>query len=249
MTEAIKARRGNLTQIVIEEITKRIDNGMYPAGDKLPSEKDLGIEFGVSRTVIREAVASLRLGGQLISKQGVGVFVCERDTKKIDISVSNAGDDVRVALQVLELRVGVENEAVALAAERRTPQTLSEITAAFDRFNALDGKDVDAEAEADFAFHLAIAKATNNPQFPHFLEAIGKDIILDLRLKHTKSGGQSRQSHIKKIAREHGAILSAITEGDATRARQMLRKHLEENLTRYRRILNPATQADAADND
>jgi len=231
------AKRANLAETVIAELSDRIDSGIYGPGDKLPSEQELCKEFNVSRPVVREAVASLRLGGRLIARQGVGVFVVEQDNKRLGFDLSPV-DNVRTALQVLELRLGVETESVARAAERRTPDSMVDITKAFDNFNALDGSDLEEEAKADFEFHLAIARATKNPHFPQFLEALGKDIILDLRLKHGQAAGKSRQSHIKKITREHGAILSAISLGDVGAARTALRKHLGESLARYQRLVD-----------
>jgi GntR family transcriptional repressor for pyruvate dehydrogenase complex len=228
-------RRGNLTELVIRELSSRMDAGTYSSGDKLPSEQELCRELGVSRTVVREAVASLRLGGRLISRQGIGVFVTDQGQKRINFEVSPA-DTIRPALQILELRIGVEAEAVALAATRRTPAALAGITLAFDRFNALDGSDIPEEVDLDFEFHMAIARATNNPHFPQFLEALGRDIIFDLGIKHAQASGQSRRTYIKKIGREHGAILSAISQGDAAGARSALRRHLEDSLVRYRRL-------------
>lgn len=237
MNGALGTKRANLAEAVIMELSNRIDSGVYGPGDKLPSEQELCKEFNVSRPVVREAVASLRLGGRLIARQGVGVFVVEQDTKRLGFEL-NPVDNVRTALQVLELRLGVETESVARAAERRTPDSMADITKAFDTFNALDGSDLEEEAKADFEFHMAIARATKNPHFPQFLEAIGQDIIFDLRLKHGLATGQSRRTHIKKIGREHGAILSAISLGDVSAARSAIRKHLEESLARYQRLVD-----------
>src|SRR5471032_531928 len=114
-------RRENLAETVIRELSNRIDIGTYRPGEKLPSEQALCKEFNVSRPVIREAVASLRLGGRLIARQGVGVFVVEQDVKRIGYALSTAVDDVRAAAQILELRLGIETESVARAAERRSP--------------------------------------------------------------------------------------------------------------------------------
>lgn len=231
-------KRANLTEAVISALSTRMEGGVYLPGDKLPSEQELCREFGVSRTVVREAVASLRLGGRLYSRQGLGVFVSDKNAKRLHFEISPI-DDVRSALQILELRIGVESESVALAAARRTPEGLSDITRAFDRFSALDSGDVEQEAKADYEFHLAIARATGNPRFPQFLEMLGQDIALDLRLKHGQSPGQNHRVHIKKISREHGAILSTISQGDPKAARAALRRHLEESLARYRLLLGP----------
>ena len=75
MIDGLRGRRGNLTDAVIGELQSRIDGAVYAPGQKLPTEQQLCQEFGVSRTVVREAVASLRLGGRLNSRQGLGVFV------------------------------------------------------------------------------------------------------------------------------------------------------------------------------
>lgn len=136
MNASIGTRRANLAETVIQELSSRIDNGTYGPGDKLPSEQELCKEFSVSRPVIREAVASLRLGGRLIARQGVGVFVVEQDVKRIGFAIDSVVDDVRAAAQILELRLGIEAESVARAAERRSPASMAAITEAFDRFNS-----------------------------------------------------------------------------------------------------------------
>jgi GntR family transcriptional repressor for pyruvate dehydrogenase complex len=236
MNEALIGRRGNLTEAVIGALSSRIDSGAYSPGQKLPTEQQLCTEFGVSRTVVREAVASLRLGGRLYSRQGLGVFVADQDARKLNFAIGRI-DDIRSAMQILELRLGVELEAVALAAARRTPEGIADVTGAYDRLASLKTDDVEIEAQADFAFHMAIARATGNPHFPQFLEAVGRDISFDLRLKHGQST-QSRDAYVKKISREHGAILSAIIQGNAKAARTALRQHLEESLVRYRRLLD-----------
>ncbi len=228
-------RRANLTETVINMLSAQIESGTYAPGAKLPSEQELCRQFGVSRTVVREAVASLRLGGRLYSRQGLGVFVSEPDQQRLSFAVEPGGD-ARAALHVLELRLAVELEAVTLAATRRTPAALADITRAFDRWNAVEPGDPAATALADYEFHLAIARATNNPQFPRFLEALGQDITLDLRLKHEHAVDTHPKTHAKRIAREHGAILSAISQGDPKAARIALRRHLEESLNRYRRL-------------
>ena len=232
---AFITQRGNLAEIVVAELSARIESGLYGPGDKLPSSIQLCEEFGVSRTVIREAVASLRVAGRVTARQGAGVFVSEKDTKTLNFEISRI-DDIRSAMQILELRLGVELQSVALAAARRTPEALAEIARAYDDLERLDSDDVEAEALADFEFHLAIAKATRNAHFPRFLEAVRSEISLDLVLKHRQSHGAYR-AYLKKINREHAAILGAITQGDAKGARNALAQHLEESLDRYRRLL------------
>jgi len=233
---SIITQRGNLAEIVASQLSERIDAGIYPPGDKLPSSAQLCEEFGVSRTVIREAVASLKVGGRVTARQGAGVFVSERETRPISFEVSRI-DDVRSAMQILELRLGVELQAVSLAASRRTPEALAEIARAYDFMDRLDSQDVDAEVEAraDFDFHLAIAKATRNPHFPRFLEAVMSEISFDLVLK--RRGFFGGQAYVKKVNKEHASILAAITQGDVKAAKAAMTQHLEESLARYRKLL------------
>ncbi|QEL22995.1 FadR family transcriptional regulator [Bosea sp. F3-2] len=234
---SIITQRGNLAEIVASQLSERIDAGIYPPGDKLPSSAQLCEEFGVSRTVIREAFASLKVGGRVTARQGAGVFVSERETRPLSFEISKI-DDVRSAMQILELRLGVELQAVALAASRRTPEALAEIARAYDLMDRLDTQDAEAEAKADFEFHLAIARATRNPHFPSFLEAVMSEISFDLVLK--RRGFFGGPAYLKKVNKEHAGILAAITQGDVKAARAAMTQHLEESLARYRKLLEEA---------
>lgn len=229
---SIITQRGNLAEIVVAKLAERIDSGLYAPGEKIPSSAQLCEEFGVSRTVIREALTSLKVAGRVIARQGAGVYVTEKDAKTLNFEISRI-DDIRSAMQILELRLGVEMQSVALAAQRRTPEALAEIARAFDHIENLAGGDAETEARADFDFHFAIAKATRNPHFPRFLEAVMGEINFDLVLKH-----RARGTYLKKVNREHAAILAAITQGDAKAAKQALAAHLEESLDRYRSLLD-----------
>lgn len=232
---SIITQRGNLAEIVVAKLSERIDSGLYAPGGKIPSSAQLCEEFGVSRTVIREALTSLKVAGRVIARQGAGVYVTEKDASTLRFEIGRI-DDIRSAMQILELRLGVEMQSAALAAQRRTPEALAEIARAFDHIETLDTNDAETQARADFAFHLAIAKATRNPHFPNFLEAVMGEITFDLVLKHSHPG-RPRSAYLKKIGREHATILAAITQGDAKAAKQALAAHLEQTLDRYRVML------------
>lgn len=242
MTASQIGRRGSLTKAVIDALSARIDNGVYGPGGKLPTEKQLCSEFGVSRTVVREAVASLRLSGVLYSRQGLGVFVQDQDVRRLNFNIEQI-DDIVSAMRILELRIGVELESVALAAQRRSPEALAEITDAFDRLANMDSEDGELLASADFDFHMAIARATGNPHFAQFLEALGRDISFDLRLKHTRTAGDSKK-YRKRIKQEHKVILAAIAGGDQSAARSAMRRHLQESLVRYRGVVESSKAVD-----
>ncbi|MBD9598065.1 FadR family transcriptional regulator [Ensifer sp. ENS05] len=231
-------QRGNLAQLVIEKLTDRLEDGTYLPGGRMPSSAELCEEFGVSRTVMREALASLKSAGRVVARQGSGVFVTERDTRPIHFEAGRI-DDIRSALEILELRFGVEMQSVALAAARRTPEALADIARAYDILNGLETDDIEAEAEADFAFHMAIARATRNPHFPRLLEALMGEISSELLMKFRQSG-PSRASFVAKIKKDHAMILSAITQGDEAAAQTALSTHLSDSLSRYRSLLAAA---------
>ncbi|WP_027686583.1 FadR/GntR family transcriptional regulator [Rhizobium leguminosarum] len=239
---SIITQRGNLAEIVVAKLMERIDSGLYAPGEKIPSSAQLCEDFGVSRTVIREALTSLKVGGRVTARQGAGVYVSDKDAKTLNFEISRI-EDIRSAMQILELRLGVEIQSVALAASRRTPEALAEIARAYDNLENLVTEDAEVEARADFEFHLAIARATRNPHFPSFLEAVIESINFDLVLKHRRSA-RGYSTYLKKINKEHAAILAAITQGDAKAAKTALIAHLEESLHRYRTMLNEPTSSE-----
>ncbi|MFK0333939.1 FadR/GntR family transcriptional regulator [Rhizobium sp. NPDC090275] len=237
---SIITQRGNLAEIVVARLTDRIETGQYGPGERIPSSLQLCEEFGVSRTVIREALTSLKVAGRVTTRQGAGVFVTGRDGNTISFEISRI-EDIRSAMQILELRLGVELQSVALAASRRTPEALAEIARAFDSFDRLESDDIEAEARADFEFHLSIARATRNPHFPSFLIAVMESINFDLLLKLRQSG-RAHTNYVKKINREHGSIVAAITQGDSKAARHAMDVHLSESLNRYRALLEDVVE-------
>nr|WP_153441951.1 FadR/GntR family transcriptional regulator [Sinorhizobium terangae] len=234
-----------MAEIVVAELSSRIDSGVYLPGQKIPSSAQLCQDFGVSRTVIREALTSLRVAGRVTSRQGDGVYVTERDSKTVNFEISRI-EDIRSAMEILELRLGVEMQSVALAASRRTPEALADIARAYDYLDNLESDDAEVEARADFEFHLAIARATRNPHFPQFLQAVFSEISFDLVMKHRQSA-RTYRTYLRKINKEHAAIFAAITQGDPRAAKNALAAHLEESLNRYRAMLDEPLITEVAD--
>ena len=114
--------RQSLTSMLIEAVTERIHSGQYKRGDQLPTEKDMIEEFGVSRTVVREAISNLKASGLVSTRQGKGAFVLDEGVRSFRISE----DKLALAeelLEALEVRIAIESEAAALAARRRTTGT------------------------------------------------------------------------------------------------------------------------------
>ena len=224
-----------LTDTLVKIIGERLDQGVYRSGARLPSENALCAEFRVSRTVVREAVASLRQSGRLISKPGVGVFVVEASVAPVALAPGPAGDSRR-GLYIMELRMAIEVEAAGLAAERRTPEDLADIVKAFDAF-ALADTSHDATIAADIDFHFAIARASHNPHFANILAASIDEVSADLAYKHGGKPEQALADYRKRTVREHGAILSAVSRRDTSAARTAMTRHLSDSIARYRQLL------------
>jgi len=123
----------NLTERVTERLLSQLTAGQYQPGDVLPSEQLIAEHMGVSRTVLREAVARLKAEGYVISKQGRGLIVqASRRPTVLKMHAAEAGD-YNEALSIVELRQGFEMVAAALAAQRRTPDDLEMMHDAVDR--------------------------------------------------------------------------------------------------------------------
>ncbi|OWV98889.1 FadR/GntR family transcriptional regulator [Rhizobium sp. R693] len=224
-----------LTTKVVEALRRQIRDGRYKPGDKLPSETKLTEEFGVSRTVIRESVASLRSDGLLESRQGAGVFVLAPTTK--DMRSFKGVDAAKVSslIEMLELRTGVETEASALAALRHSPAQEAEIIEALSEFS-LHARRGEPTAASDFNFHLAIARAANNPRFVEFLEMVGVALIPRKAISGSFEQGLA-DADVERIIEEHEAILDAIQAGNEQNAQAAMQTHLRNSQMRYRAIL------------
>lgn len=215
---------GSLTDRVCQTLTQLIRGKEILPGARLPSEMTMAARFGVSRTVIREAVSRLKSEGLVESRQGSGVFVRERniDTPfRLDPALMDCRQSV---LQVIELRQALEGEIAALAAMRRTPAQMTAIR------DALAGI-ADAEAagddgvDADIAFHRSIAAATENPHFLALTEFLFTFLTHATRI--TRGYEATKRTLSRQVKDEHQRIVDAIAAQDADAARAAARQHME----------------------
>ena len=220
------------TAQVAAYFAREIRAGRLKAGQQLPTEQEQLARFSVSRTVVREAMASLRSEGLVVSRQGAGVFVADHkanSTFRIDTKEMKSLAEIE---NILQLRLAMEVEAAGIAAELRTDETLAQLR---DCLAALDKAIVDGGAaiEADFAFHRAISSATGNPYFERFMHFLGPVVIPKRPPMQTD---EQRRAYLDLVQSEHRRIYQAIAEGDVEGARANLRHHLESSRDRYRRL-------------
>lgn len=234
---AVVRRRKALPEEIAQVLEREIADGTIRRGERLPTEAELAIQFGVSRNVLREAIARLKRDGLIQTRQGSGAFVSANPPSlayRIGTENLSAQDDLR---DVFELRAAVETGAGALAAERRSPEQLERIREAVSEMADAVTHGADGVA-ADAAFHRAIAEASNNPYY--------RDFMIFLAVSVTQSIAAARHHSARfdewtpKVQREHERIYQAIADADPEAAREAVRSHLVRAAHRLGLIDTPA---------
>ena len=171
-TDIRTERKPKLSERVVAALRSQVLSGEISPGQKMPTENQLTETFGVSRTVIREAIATLAADGLVEPRQGAGVFVRDHPMLAFGSISLDIGNKISQAINVLEVRMGIEIESAGLAALRHNSAQEAAIQEAFFEFERLLALD-QATGKTDFAFHRAIAAATGNPFYVEVLDALG----------------------------------------------------------------------------
>lgn len=219
-------------------LRKRITDGPIEVGNKLPTEKALALEFGVSRTVIREAVAALRSDGLLEAKHGVGYFVSQKEEKAGDGKPAELHFSASM-FDILELRMAVEVHAAGLAAARKSWAQEEKIFAKAAEFARALSEGRPTEP-FDWEFHRSISEATNNQAFIEFFDRMGLSILPRRALEGSKRDTIITKSYLEKSLGEHRAVIDAISSGNVQAARAAMKAHLGGSQMRYRGLTTTA---------
>lgn len=234
MTATRRTKPRNLALDVVDVLIERVRAGALAVGAKLPTEAAIMDEFGVSRTVVREALSKLQASGVVQTRHGVGTFVVGLG----EASAFRIGPEqlatLRDVIAVLELRIGLETESAGLAAVRRTDANLVVMRQALDEFAAAVTAGADA-VTADFTFHSEIARATQNPHFTDLISALGMAAIPRARLDPAHTDDAERLAYLRRVNGEHESIYDAIAAQDPEAARAAMRTHLANSRERRRR--------------
>lgn len=222
MTEYTHIRTARLYEQIVAQIESQVLGGKLHYGDRLPTERELAEQFGVSRTAVREAVKALREKGLVQSHPGRGTFITDGASRAVRHSLGFMMqiDATRGSANLVEAREILEPEMAALAATRATQEDITAMRRAIATMDAALN-DADAFIEADLDFHLALAQATQNALIPTLI-----DPIVDLLREHRKriflvNGAPRGQYH-------HKRILAAVVRHDSEAARQAMRAHLRQ---------------------
>jgi GntR family transcriptional repressor for pyruvate dehydrogenase complex len=225
--------------VVFDRLSQAIKSGSYAEDERLPTEHDLAAEFQVSRPVVREALQRLRDQGLIYSRRGAGSFVRQAGVRQ-PLGFGPL-ENVAGLERCYEFRLTLEPEAAAAAALRHDAEGLAEIDAALETMRDATMRHRHRE-DADFAFHSAIARASDNPYFATAMEALKDHIAVGMQFH-----GQSLKMTVDGLAHvfeEHRSIREAIRERRAEAARDLMRAHLTGSRNRLfdGRVLGPRDQ-------
>lgn len=224
----------NLAQRLVADLRRKIVEGHIAVGERLPSESTLIDEYGVSRTVVREAISQLQAQGLVRTRRGSGSYALTPPPVHSPSSLVAAPRTVGERLQFLEFRAALETRAASLAAlavardDSRAQDVLPLLEAALADFTAA-GDDASAALAADFEFHRLLAEASGNRYFSDAVQALGAPMIAmpKSRLGEPAGDGRAGQATV-----EHRAILHAVSEGDPVAAAAAMQNHLDHSRRR-----------------
>jgi len=219
---------------IARQLSELIVSGEFAPGQRLPAERDLAGQLGVSRPSVREALIALEIEGKVEVRVGAGVFVTNSPPPKAAPALASE-EHGEGPFELLQARMTVEGETAAHAASDATPAELAQIRAAVDDLRRCheDGLPTDA---ADRSFHLAIASATHNGPLTSIVELLwdqGRGRMWKMMEKHFQTAALRAAT-----LRDHSAIYSAIASGDPGAAREAMKKHLNRVSREFARGLD-----------
>jgi len=218
-----------ISEQLADEICRRIADGVYEPGDRLPSIQQMAAEYDVSVSSLREALRSLEIAGVLSVKHGKGVYVSNKvQLNDKSVSAMLAINSLKLRT-VYEARLVVEVGAIPLAVDRATETEIQQMRAVLDEVSISSSPE--ALARSDIAFHMALIGCTHNPLLAEMLQPLVKAISYDIRYIHSMS------QVVGEFLHWHRSVLEALNLRDTERCQTQLRGHLLsglEILTRQR---------------
>jgi GntR family transcriptional repressor for pyruvate dehydrogenase complex len=217
------AREPRLYERVVDKVLALISSGAWKPGFRLPPERELSEAFGVSRTVVREAVKALEARGVLESAAGSGVSVRLADFNMVSRSLQTymqLSNRVDFEIRLNEVRRVLEVEMVSLAASRITPEQMTQLRQICKQMR--EGKNTAKQmAELDFRLHVTLAEATQNDLFKVLLAPLIHQLRDQIILTW-----EDFPRPAEEVFDQHEAIVTAVQNRDADAARQAMTKHL-----------------------
>lgn len=215
-----------VSDVVAHQLENRILEGSLAPGDRLPPERELAVDLGVSRPSLREAIQKLVSKGLLTSRQGGGTFVTDRLSESfVEPWQRLAENHPQIQDDLLEFRHMLEARAAALAAQRATEADVQRLDGAYHKLEAAFASDDPEETTtADVAFHQAIAEASHNLIFGHLMASLFR--LLQDNIQGNLAHLRAKPESYGRLAAQHRAIWQAIRQGDAAAAEAAAREHI-----------------------
>ncbi|WP_027632217.1 FadR/GntR family transcriptional regulator [Clostridium hydrogeniformans] len=209
---------------VINQIKEMIIEGKLKKGDKLPSERDMAEQLGVSRASIREALIALEVVGLTESKQGSGNYIKETfDNTLIEpMSIMFILEDISIK-SLYEFRRVLELEAVVISAKRIENSEIQVLEEVID--NLRNSNSEDEKSTLDKEFHYIIIKSTKNPLIINFFETISK--LMDNFIKSSRGAILAAEETKDVLMSSHEKILESLKERNEENAYKEMKKHLD----------------------
>ncbi|MBV8259745.1 MAG: FadR family transcriptional regulator [Paraburkholderia sp.] len=218
----------NMPARIYSDILNRIIEGEYKEGERLPTEHMLAERFATSRPTVREALAQLRADGIIATRHGSGTTVMRRPDPDVRrFAPLETLSDIR---RCYEYRAVVESGAASLAAQKADDEDIAAIRREWDNLQTII-ETSGIGAKDDFAFHMAVARASKNQFFITALSGIQEQMVFSMNLSRNLSLVKSIERQ-RLVQQEHLEVLEAIQARDAVRASTAMRAHLERAVNR-----------------
>jgi GntR family transcriptional regulator, transcriptional repressor for pyruvate dehydrogenase complex len=219
---------------VVEQIEEAVLSGRLQPGSRLPSERDLMTQFGVSRSTVREALRVLQSNGMVQSRAGDprGPEVLPPSSSSLQKSMSRLARASSMSLaELLQFRMLLEGSAYQLAARLRTPSQLAEMEAALRSMSGAAEVGYPEFSAADVAFHDAVARATQNSLIVVCSNVV-RGVVVDLITEHL-AHATDRHALMHTYLRHHAEVLQAIRNRDGALASRLSRHALHDSYAEY----------------
>jgi len=222
-------KSSGLADRIYSDILNSIVEGEFKEGDRLLTEHALAERFATSRPTVREALARLRADGIIVTRRGSGTTVGRRpDADMRRFAPLETLSDIR---RCYEFRIVTESGAAEFAALKADDDDIRAIQDAWDQLERVVETRQGIGAKDDFAFHLAVARASKNQFFITALSFIEEQVEVSMNLSRNLSFVKTIERQ-RVVQREHLQVLEAIRARDAARAGKAMKAHLENAIVR-----------------
>lgn len=241
LTIGTRRKPHNFHAHVMSSLGTSIVSGAFQEGQILPGDAELIEKFGVSRTVLREALKTLAAKGLVEARARVGTRVLPRSSWNMfdsDVLLWHLDSGIRYDFiaSLAEIRMSVEPEAAALAAERRDPEQARDLMVWVEKM-ARPGQSAEEFAQNDVGFHRVVAQASGNP----FMVSLSSVVEIALMASFTVSSPVEGGEAFERAVRLHRNLAEAIVAGDAELARLSMRRAIQSGIDRASTALGAET--------